>query len=929
MYFSYRWRKKVYNEAKTGMYAEDETPETKNLEWEMLSRLIDNKKLKKKVTALKKQREIEEDYVGIERDIENSSGNIFAFAGETSINGSTSAIAKKRENGSKSDTHQRHKMSYEILDDFYGRPPKSRIKKLGRNGLSWRLLYMMLPWRILNIGKSTLTVSGNDKLYLMPQVFTLNVTYRVSVQIFTIILIAFGALIYRFSPSLYVPGMITGFYWMLGGLIFGLLLLWLDTRMTRKYEKGMLKLLRSIGEPKIPEIMFSYSWACRKKCVRTLAHSLWRSGIGVWIDSIKLVSGDTLEQDVRRAVREVNFTVIFLSPNYVKSRNCQIEFTEAIKTPGKLHVHVSDWNSEVEKVVARLIEDIKLSKNRITAHSSAENKAGLVRGIWKYLSSSISKKKVNKDEEEGLASKSSKLISNLKKTGRGWADLTAVLHNYSKRSGNSWDFGWWLMNTQSGGGIPNCAPCPPKVEKWNLRPFYPLSNPVRNIRDYFAWKSGVKIGNVYISGDCSKTGTNGSAIPWKFLIFLVVALFPLLDIIDFNFQETKLRQFTDNCITELSRQISSKNNGVDVRNAVCNKFYELPIFTTPNSGYEVGMYSAYKNEVVIQGFSKLYNSNCNQTVQATTNLKNPAAVQYLVPCTADLTMWFANNASFIPRGIVWAVICMISVLFLLTIFTNLEKIVETTFRIPTCLRPLLAVSNLKQAPKDLPSTAKPTLLRRLTKMGSSLGTMATDILKEEAPVSYTPPAIPLLYVRVHGRGEIADNLRKFFNNLDRHLPDTIQCRDIFTLKKKSEEISIVKNNVTKDGDGFAWVNIFIMSDVEDMKLFYELNQQNKIDLEVSVVILDHQPLDREEKIEYDVLKFKDWNMLKEDEVWSSWIRTIVYIESRYRIKGKLGVVEELKNFEMGYEVVMNASLRTKNALFKYGEEVFCDSIYGK
>ncbi|KAJ3126057.1 hypothetical protein HK098_007934 [Nowakowskiella sp. JEL0407] len=161
--------------------------------------------------------------------------------------------------------------------------------------------------------------------------------------------------------------------------------------------------------------MLSYNWGLFKEDIRTLAQAMYNSGIGVWIDAIKLISGGRLPQDTRRAVNEVNFVVVFLTPAYLKSANCCIEFGEAIKNVGKLHVHVLDWGEDetVHKAVKFLIDDVKLARSHISAH-------GVRTGVFRKIFNTFRERHRLQDASTEV------FIQELKTEGRGWIKLGNV-----------------------------------------------------------------------------------------------------------------------------------------------------------------------------------------------------------------------------------------------------------------------------------------------------------------------------------------------------------------------------------------------------------------------------------------------------------------------------------------------------------------------
>jgi hypothetical protein len=54
---------------------------------------------------------------------------------------------------------------------------------------------------------------------------------------------------------------------------------------------------------------FSYCWKVEPENVRTLAKAVWRAGVGVWIDVVKLCPGDEIRPMVRTTVRRVHKVV--------------------------------------------------------------------------------------------------------------------------------------------------------------------------------------------------------------------------------------------------------------------------------------------------------------------------------------------------------------------------------------------------------------------------------------------------------------------------------------------------------------------------------------------------------------------------------------------------------------------------------------------
>lgn len=103
--------------------------------------------------------------------------------------------------------------------------------------------------------------------------------------------------------------------------------------------------------------MFSYSWKSEAENVRTLAKAIWETGIGVWVDTVKLCPGDEIRPMVRTMVNRVSRVVVFLSPAYCGSPNCAIEFVEAIQHPDKCLMCVVE---PIDPSIIEFLEDMDI-----------------------------------------------------------------------------------------------------------------------------------------------------------------------------------------------------------------------------------------------------------------------------------------------------------------------------------------------------------------------------------------------------------------------------------------------------------------------------------------------------------------------------------------------------------------------------------------
>jgi len=122
--------------------------------------------------------------------------------------------------------------------------------------------------------------------------------------------------------------------WAIGTSIALLVMYRLSTY--RRAPDGVMSFCRSMGIPEVEEYMFSYSWSVQAQDIRTLGKAMWQNDVGVWVDVVKLNSGDAIRPVVRTMMKRVYRVVIFLSGPYVGSANCCVEVQEAIKNPDKI-----------------------------------------------------------------------------------------------------------------------------------------------------------------------------------------------------------------------------------------------------------------------------------------------------------------------------------------------------------------------------------------------------------------------------------------------------------------------------------------------------------------------------------------------------------------------------------------------------------------
>ncbi|KAJ1558885.1 hypothetical protein HK096_009885 [Nowakowskiella sp. JEL0078] len=639
--------------------------------------------------------------------------------------------------------------------------------------------------------------------------------------------------------------------------------------------------------------MFSYNWSVKSESIRTLAHCIWNSGIGVWIDSLKLISGDSIVDDIKRAVRETNMVQIFLTPEYLESRNCNIEFMEAIKFPGKLHVHVLQWDgsssNKIRDALRYLLNDIKLSQFRITAHSS------------------------KKSQELDMDNETDVFIAHLSKKGKGWESLVPKYHAYVTGNGDIWDFGWWINNATSGGGVPGSTFIPRKIETWNLRIFNPFG--LQKVS-----RNAVKIGNIFLNEDCQHSGNKASAFPWVVFFILAGVLLPLVDIANYNLSRQNLLSKATTCANQLINLNSS--DLIFVNQSFCDNFYTSSLFTNKYDDatllqYNIANFSAFSYNPVLEIFENFKNDNFNCS-KFISPLNDPYYLFSRSSCLQELQVWFDvtnTQYSLIPQNppseSVWVFTYVLIALFGLVGVIEIRELIEATTKVPNSIKPLLAVSNLSsinEASKFKNKDSTPNLADEVTIPITRLMYDGDEI-----------PPVPKVFVAVHGTGAVAQSLRTFLSNLDL----LVSVSDVLDPHTYNDNTNVTNVDLTR---GISWVNVFVMSSVDDRERLYELRE--RVNTEVGVFIRDsaHDPV---ETIDTDngEVEGKKWD---DGSNSSDWLHSILFIDTRMKKEvwenGKV-VMKESHRLKLASQIMIvsaaiphNISLRAKDALFTYGFE---------
>ncbi|KAJ3073848.1 hypothetical protein HDU98_000518 [Podochytrium sp. JEL0797] len=245
-------------------------------------------------------------------------------------------------------------------------------------------------------------------------------------------------------------------------------------------EPGLLKYLRQVGTPKIEEVMISYSWEpVISENARGLARCLMESGIGAWIDVMKLEASDDTAKITRTVASHTRFVIIFLTDKYLTSSACFIEFLEALNSPN--------------------------AKDRVIVWVPAGNKASeRVNNVCQQL-----------ERFE---------IPVIKDFGNFITYLNdAVIH-----SNQDSHLYWWQHYVGITAGIPFDAIAPSPKQAPHLRRY--------NFNLLGAPRHSVKISNIWVAPSLRKTGTAASSLPLggNYIGLLNVFIFALMLCVNLN-----------------------------------------------------------------------------------------------------------------------------------------------------------------------------------------------------------------------------------------------------------------------------------------------------------------------------------------------------------------------------------------------------------
>ena len=280
-------------------------------------------------------------------------------------------------------------------------------------------------------------ITPKKYLYLLPFVFSKDVA-QLTLFLYAICTLIFGMLIFNAFNIISIT--FKGAWIIIVSISIGVMSSLFRYRWARL---GNMVFCHSLGAPEIEEFMFSYSWKKDEVDIRTLAKALWNTGVGCWIDHVKLTPSDEIRSVVRSVVKNVRYCVVFMSKAYVTSPNCCVELAEAVAHPEKM------WLVYLEDMDPKLVEYFKCLNPSFTCNGIDE------------LILKLAEELENPNDEEAL--------------------------------------NWWRSQRISVNKTTNEI-TPTSDPNWNIIPRYWFwGRPILP-------QNSIKVGPVYISGDCKTTG---------------------------------------------------------------------------------------------------------------------------------------------------------------------------------------------------------------------------------------------------------------------------------------------------------------------------------------------------------------------------------------------------------------------------------------
>ncbi|KAI8808342.1 hypothetical protein BJ742DRAFT_809439 [Cladochytrium replicatum] len=732
--------------------------------------------------------------------------------------------------------------SDDIRDVGSGNVPGSLIRTLTTRHLS---PYQLLPSRLLRIGSQALVLGWKGRLILLPSwmSFSSAIRYIYVVQVVLVLLLIFLLYITWAVMSILADGLLTiqfpGFLdFARGGYSFALGMWWLPgllglIRLTvfgdanASKEKGGWQKMRAIAPPVAEEFMFSYNWDPRfMNDIRSIARALWEMDIGVWIDWVKIQSGDTVWYTVRKAARDVNTMVIFLTPKYLESMNCCHELYQSLCFPEKVHFHVLEWDETVDKFLRFMIQEVGISADRITAHPYKASKLG--------RRASEAKKQ------------STDAVHKLGRNGRGYLDLCAALTAYVQREGDVYDIWWWLRNASPTSSVPDDATTPPAVERYNFRLLTPWN------LDWHIPEGSIRFGNLWISGGATKMGTRASAFPWLTVLLGLCAVTPLVDLVTFAMRWVHLDSAAASCIRDIDRTFRAGQNAPpdspagltsgSILHALCVvPFFKLDQGTGPSSGLN------YLIPVAWNRFDNYVNTTLRCSSFDRSFMYPWREIDEIVPCISNLEKYYVTAG--LPTTIaVWPPFLALTILYLVVGSIDYRVLLDRTGITPPPLRALLVAGTLNQNRSsesdnaDADNEAFTTGKRKTVRLTKSVRRKRVSsyeidpelpamVVESLSRMQGSPEGqfVPRVYVVVRGdkQNAICKTLQLYLETLGFHLPISDTHLD---------DLGFPSGQIPAAFQRAVWVNVYVISDFGFLQRLYAV--RDRIGFNNCVFILD-------------------------------------------------------------------------------------------
>ena len=85
------------------------------------------------------------------------------------------------------------------------------------------------------------------------------------------------------------------------------------------------------------DLFLSYDWQYHNEIIN-IHRILSKKGFRVWLDLVEIKFGDHIEERIQNAIRNSNAFICFISDDYIRSKNCEMEFYYACNENKKIYM---------------------------------------------------------------------------------------------------------------------------------------------------------------------------------------------------------------------------------------------------------------------------------------------------------------------------------------------------------------------------------------------------------------------------------------------------------------------------------------------------------------------------------------------------------------------------------------------------------------